>query len=88
MIAGTRRSFAASASEAIRCCGGGAALSGAGETAVGNVTRLLPEDVRLIVKDMMLARPEEEKVIGARARIISSAIDLNAKGRIVLKEGA
>lgn len=65
-----------------------AALSGAGETAVGNVTRLLPEDVRLIVKDMMLARPEEEKVIGARARIISSAIDLNAKGRIVLKEGA
>ncbi len=65
-----------------------AALFGAGETAVGNVTRLLPEDVRLIVKDMMLARPEEEKVIGARARIISSAIDLNAKGRIVLKEGA
>ena len=65
-----------------------AALFGAGETAVGNVTRLLPEDVRLIVKDMMLARQEEEKVIGARARIISSAIDLNAKGRIVLKEGA
>ena len=65
-----------------------AALTGAGETAVGNVTRLLPEDVRLIVKDLMLARPEEEKVIGARARIISNAIDLNAKGRLILKEGA
>ena len=64
-----------------------AALTGSGETAVGNVTRLLPEDVRMIVKDMMLARPEEEKIIGARARIISNAIDLNAKGRIVIKEG-
>jgi hypothetical protein len=64
------------------------ALHGAGETAVGNVTRLLPEDVRLIVKDMMLTRPEEEKVISSRARIISAAVDLNAKGRIVLKEGA
>jgi len=65
-----------------------AALYGAGETAVGNVTRLLPEDVRLIVKDMMSSRPEEEKVIGARAKIISTAIDLNAKGRIIIKEGA
>ncbi len=64
-----------------------AALTGAGETAVGNVTRLLPEDVRMIVKDMMLARPEEEKIIGARARIISNAVDLNAKGRIIIKEG-
>jgi len=64
-----------------------AALAGAGETAVGNVTKLLPEDVRLIVKDLLVNRPEEEKIIGARAKIISAAIELNAKGRIVLKEG-
>jgi len=65
-----------------------AALPGAGETAAANVTRLLPEDVRIIVKDMMLNRPEEEKVMGARAKIISAAIDLNSRGRIVIKEAA
>jgi hypothetical protein len=65
-----------------------AALAGAGETAVANVTKLLPDDVRMIVKDLLVNRPEEEKIIGARAKIISTAIDLNAKGRIVLKEGA
>ncbi len=65
-----------------------AALHGAGETAAANVTRLLPEDVRLVVKDMLAARPEEEKVITARAKIITAAIDLNAKGRLVLKGGA
>jgi flagellar motor switch protein FliG len=64
-----------------------AALAGAGETAVGNVTKLLPEDVRLIVKDLLVNRPEEEKIIGARAKIMSAAIELNAKGRIVIKEG-
>ena len=62
------------------------ALSAAGETAVGNVTRLLPEDIRIIIKDMMLNRPEEEKVMVARAKIISAAIEMNSKGRIVLKE--
>lgn len=62
------------------------ALSAAGETAVGNVTRLLPEDIRIIMKDMMLNRPEEEKVMVARAKIISAAIEMNSKGRIALKE--
>ncbi len=65
-----------------------AALAGAGETAVGNVTRLMPEDVRLIVKDLMAGRPEEEKVAVARAKIISGAMDLNYRGRIVIKEPA
>lgn len=63
-----------------------AALAGAGETAANNVTRLMPEDVRLIVKDLLVNKPEEGKIIGARAKIISAAIDLNAKGRLVLKE--
>ena len=62
------------------------ALAAAGETAVGNVTRLLPEDIRMIIKDMMLNRPDEEKVMVARAKIISAAIEMNSKGRIVLKE--
>jgi flagellar motor switch protein FliG len=65
-----------------------AALAGAGDTAAGNVTRLLPEDVRLIVKDLMANRPEEDKIIGARAKIISAALELSSKGRITLKEGA
>ncbi len=65
-----------------------AALAGAGETAAGNVTRLMPEDVRLIVKDLLVNKPEEGKIISARAKIISAAIDFNAKGRIVLKEAA
>jgi hypothetical protein len=65
-----------------------AALAGAGETAVGNVTRLLPEDVRLVVKDMLTTRPDEEKVITARAKIISAALALNAKGRIIIREAA
>lgn len=65
-----------------------AALAGAGDTAANNVTRLLPEDVRLIVKDMLVNRPEEDKIIGARAKIISTAMELNSKGRITLKEGA
>ena len=64
-----------------------AALYGAGETPAGNVLRLLPEDVRLVVKDMLATRPEEEKIIGARAKIISAAIELSAKGRIIIKEG-
>ena len=59
-----------------------AALAGAGETAVGNVTRLLPEDVRLVVKDMLTTRPDEEKVI------ISAALALSAKGRITIREAA
>lgn len=62
------------------------ALAAAGETAAGNVTRLLPEDIRIIIKDMMLNRPDEEKVMAARAKIISAAIEMNSKGRIVLKE--
>jgi flagellar motor switch protein FliG len=65
-----------------------AALAGAGDTAVGNVTRLLPEDVRLIVKDMLINRPQEERIIGARAKIISTALELSAKGRITVKEAA
>ena len=65
-----------------------AALSGAGETAVNNVTRLLPEDVRLVVKDLLAGRTEEDKIITARAKIITAAMNLNAKGRITLKEGA
>ena len=65
-----------------------AALAGAGETPLGNVTRLMPEDIRIIVKDMMANRPEEEKVVVARAKIISAAIDLNSRGRIVIKEAA
>lgn len=65
-----------------------AALSGAGETAAGNVTRLLPEDVRLIVKDLLMTPPEEEKIIGARAKIISTALDLSSRGRISIKEAA
>lgn len=64
------------------------ALAGAGDTAAANVTRLLPEDVRLIVRDMMAVRPEEDKIIGARAKIISAALELSAKGRIVIREGA
>lgn len=65
-----------------------AALSGSGETAAGNVTRLLPEDVRLIVKDLLMTPPGEDKVIGARAKIIAAAIELNARGRIIIKEAA
>ena len=65
-----------------------AALAGAGETAVNNVTRLLPEDVRLVVKDLLAGRTEEDKIITARAKIITAAMNLNAKGRISLKEGA
>ncbi|MDO8805094.1 MAG: FliG C-terminal domain-containing protein [Elusimicrobiota bacterium] len=65
-----------------------AAMTGAGETAISNVTRLLPEDIRIIVKDMMANRPEEEKVMGARAKIISAAIEMNSRGRIVIKEAA
>ncbi len=70
------------------CADWAAALAGAGETAVGNVTRLLPEDARPAVKDILAANPEEEKVITARARIISAALELNARGRIVIKGGA
>jgi len=65
-----------------------AAMAGAGETAVGNVTRLLPEDIRIIVKDIMANRPEEEKILVARAKIISAAIELNSRGRIIIKEAA
>ncbi|HAT72793.1 MAG TPA: hypothetical protein DCS63_08255 [Elusimicrobia bacterium] len=64
-----------------------AALAGAGEAAAGNVTRLLPENIGPIVKNLMLDRPEEEKINGARAKIISTALELSEKGRIVIKEG-
>lgn len=65
-----------------------AALYGAGETPQGNVLRLLPEDVRLVVKDMLASKPEDEKIIAARARIITAALDLSAKGRIVIAREA
>lgn len=61
-----------------------AALWGVPEAAAGSIIRLLPEDVRLIVKEMLSTRPEDDKLLGARARIISSALDLGGKGRIEL----
>lgn len=74
--------------ESLPCADWAAALAGAGDAAIGNVTRLLPENSRLIVKDLMENRPGEEKILGSRAKIISAALELNGKGRIRLKEGA
>lgn len=61
------------------------ALQGMPEDAIGNVLNILPEDVRIITKDLMLTRQEQAKVIKARAQIIWKAMDLNAKGKITLQ---
>jgi hypothetical protein len=37
---------------------------------------------------MLINRPQEERIIGARAKIISTALELSAKGRITVKEAA
>ena len=69
----------------------GTALWGLTPAASANILRLFPDDVRAIVKDMMAFRPEDEKLLGTRARIISAAAELAAKGRIelaALKEAA
>ena len=66
----------------------GTALWGASEAVSGNILRLLPEHARLIVKEMAATRPEDEKVLGARAKIISTAMDLAAKGRIEIAREA
>lgn len=64
------------------------ALQGAPESAAGNVMKLFPDDIRLIIKDLLLTHQEKETVINSRARIISAAADLGRKGKIDLKGGA
>lgn len=64
------------------------ALQGAPERASSNVMRLFPDDIRRIVKDLLLTTLEKEVVINSRARIISMAVDLGKKGKIDLKAGS
>jgi hypothetical protein len=64
------------------------ALQGAPENAVTNVIKLFPNDIRLIIKDMLLTPQEKEIVINSRAKIISAAADLGRKGKIDLKAGS
>ncbi len=64
------------------------ALQGAPENAVSNVVKLFPNDIRLIIKDLLLTPLEKELVINSRARIISAAVELGRKGKIDLKAGS
>lgn len=63
------------------------ALQGATEAAVSNVIRLFPEDIRLIMKDLLVTSREKELVINSRAKVISAAMELAKKGKVDLKAG-
>ncbi|OGS34156.1 MAG: hypothetical protein A3J82_02755 [Elusimicrobia bacterium RIFOXYA2_FULL_69_6] len=64
------------------------ALQGAPDAAVTNVLRLFPEDIKLIVRDLLSTAQEKDAVIGARARVIAAAIELSGKGKIAIKAPA
>ena len=48
-------------------------------------TDCAPDDLRAIVKDLLIKEVEREQVIAARAKIITTAIELDSKGKISLK---
>ncbi|MCX5785383.1 MAG: hypothetical protein NTX59_06815 [Elusimicrobia bacterium] len=60
------------------------ALAGIPPASAANVTKLMSEDVRLIVKDLLSGPQELEKTINARAKIIAAALELERKGRTTL----
>lgn len=62
-----------------------AALQGAPDASAANVMRLFPEDIRLIVKDLLAAPQEKDAVIGARARVIATALELSGRGKIEVR---
>ncbi|MBU2574902.1 MAG: hypothetical protein KKH28_12575 [Elusimicrobia bacterium] len=62
-----------------------AALQGAPEASVTNVLKLFPDDIKLIVKDLLTTVQEKDVVINSRARVISAALDLSGKGKIEVK---
>lgn len=61
------------------------ALQGAPDASVTSVLRLFPEDIKLIMRDLLAAAQEKDAVIGSRARIISAAIVMNGTGKIAIK---
>ncbi|KAF0127542.1 MAG: hypothetical protein FD189_16 [Elusimicrobia bacterium] len=63
------------------------ALQGMDEGHTRSVMKVFPEDVRAIVRDMLSARQEKEKVILARAKVIATAMDLASKNRIDIAAG-
>ncbi|MCG2724887.1 MAG: hypothetical protein L6420_01300 [Elusimicrobia bacterium] len=60
-------------------------LQGASSTVLRHVINIYPDDLRAIVKDLLVKEVEREKVIAARAKIISAAIEMDLKGKISLK---
>ncbi|MBI4803143.1 MAG: hypothetical protein HY796_11530 [Elusimicrobia bacterium] len=61
------------------------ALQGAPDASVMNVLKLFPDDIKLIVKDMLTTVQEKDAVINSRARVLSTALELSGKGKIEVK---
>jgi len=60
------------------------ALSGFGDKISANVIKIFPEDIRIIVQDLLKLHYENEQIINSRALIISKTIELASKGKIEL----
>jgi FliG C-terminal domain/FliG middle domain len=60
-------------------------LQGIPSSALRHVINVYPDDLKAIVKDLLINEVEREQVIAARAKIISTAIELDSKGKISLK---
>ena len=60
-------------------------LQGIPSSALRHVINVYPDDLRAIVKDLLIKEVEREQVIAARAKIISTAIEMDSKGKISLK---
>jgi len=58
------------------------ALSGLGDKIASNVFKIFPEDIRIIVQDLLKLHYENEQIINSRAKIISKTVELVTKGKI------
>jgi len=61
------------------------ALHGVSDSAKRHVVNIYPEEIRAIVKDLLSAEKERHEIISARAKIITTVLDMTAKGKVSLR---
>lgn len=61
------------------------ALQGMPDGAKRHVINIYPDEIKVIVKDLLGAEKERHEVISARAKVISTVLDMTAKGKISLR---
>jgi len=58
------------------------ALKGLSDKVANNVVKIFPEDVRIIVQDLLKGNFENSEIVNSRAKIISKTVELAGKGKV------